>query len=410
MGLSEATDPEDRASRPAQVEVFDVAVIGAGVAGTSAASVLSRAGLRTVLIDFRDRHPAEFRAEKIGQRQIDFLEAFGLGNAARAQMTAFDGVWVHRFNRIVEKTDKREYASAYGDLVNALRDALPEAVDRITARIAWVRTGDDRQQVGLGDGRVLNARLLVVATGLGDSIRRELGIERVVKSAGHSTSLGFDLANPASDFPFASLVWITERPSDRTAYITLFPMGGGMRANLFVYRPLDDPWCRAFRASPDDALSRLFPRFGTTFTPMRTDGEVQIRPIDIAQVKNHRQPGVVLVGDAFFTTCPVSGTGMDKALNDVDRLRHLVPEWLKTPGMSTEKINAFYDDPEKLRVDSESLSLSMRERAVRMDPSFRGTYLRVKRNLLRRAAYHLRDALAQVRGSRPDRPRKGAEA
>lgn len=393
-----AVSKKDRAHARPEGEAYDVAVIGAGIAGTSAASALTLAGLRTVLVDFRERHPAEFRAEKIGQRQIDFFDAFGLGPAAREQMTAFDGVWVQRFGRIVEKEDKREYSSAYGDLVNALRDALPQSVDRITARVAWARTGDDMQQVGLRDGRVLNARLLVVATGSGDAVRRDLGIERVMKSPGHSTSLGFDLANPATDFPFASLVWMSERPADRMAYLTLFPMAGRMRANLFVYRAVDDPWCASFRADPDETLHRLLPRFASVFTPLQVAGEVQIRPIDIAVVKNHRQPGAVLIGDAFFVTCPVSGTGMDKALNDVDRLRRLVPEWLKTPGMGVQKVNAFYDDPEKQRVDAGSLEIAMRERAVRMDPSFHGTFLRVKRKVLRRAAYRLRDALGRRRG------------
>ena len=34
----------------------------------------------------------------------------------------------------------------------------------------------------------------------------------------------------------------------------------------------------------------------------------------------------------------ITGTGIDKALNDVDVLRRLVPAWLKTPGMETDKI------------------------------------------------------------------------
>ena len=31
------------------------------------------------------------------------------------------------------------------------------------------------------------------------------------------------------------------------AYLTLFPIGTRMRANLFVYRSFDDPWLRELR-------------------------------------------------------------------------------------------------------------------------------------------------------------------
>ena len=80
------------------------------------------------LIDTRAEFPPAFRAEKIGDVQVDLFGQFGLGAAARSAMTVFDGVWVHRFGRIVERVEKREYAFRYGDLVNALRGGLPGSV------------------------------------------------------------------------------------------------------------------------------------------------------------------------------------------------------------------------------------------------------------------------------------------
>ncbi len=41
------------------------------------------------------------------------------------------------------------------------------------------------------------------------------------------------------------------------AYITLFPIGTTMRANLFVYRDMDDPWLRRMRTTPVEALLEL---------------------------------------------------------------------------------------------------------------------------------------------------------
>ena len=86
----------------------------------------------------------------------------------------------------------------------------------------------------------------------------------------------------------------------------------------------------------------------------------------------YRQPGVVLVGDAFATTCPVTGTGTDKVFTDVAQLCNVhIPAWLATEGMGADKIAAFYDDPVKQAcddlVDGQGLQLPQghdRDRAV----------------------------------------------
>ena len=82
-------------------------------------------------------------------------------------------------------------------------------------------------------------------------------------------------------------------------------------------------------------------------------GFVQIRPVDLYVTKGYRQDGVVLVGDAFSTSCPAAGTGARKVLVDVERLCNVhVPRWLATPGMGEAKISAFYDDPVKRACDA----------------------------------------------------------
>ena len=80
---------------------------------------------------------------------------------------------------------------------------------------------------------------------------------------------------------------------------------------------------------------------------------VQIRPVDLYVTKGYRQDGVVLVGDAFSSSCPAAGTGARKVLVDVERLCNVhIPRWLATPGMGEAKIAAFYDDPVKQACDA----------------------------------------------------------
>jgi hypothetical protein len=97
---------------------------------------------------------------------------------------------------------------------------------------------------------------------------------------------------------------------------------------------------------------------------------VQIRPADLYVTTGVRQAGIVLVGDAFATSCPAAGTGTGKVFNDVERLCNVhVPRWLATQGMGTEKIAAFYDDPVKTAYDEHSAEKAFDLRALTIDPS-----------------------------------------
>ncbi len=86
-------------------------------------------------------------------------------------------------------------------------------------------------------------------------------------------------------------------------------------------------------------------------------GDVKIRPADLYVSTACRQPGVVLVGDAFAATCPVTGTGTDKVFTDVAQLCNVhIPAWLATEGMDADKIASFYDDPVKQACDAWSMA------------------------------------------------------
>lgn len=56
----------------------DVVIVGAGLAGASAATVLARKGVRVMLIDSRQTYPACFKAEKIEPDQAELFRKFGL--------------------------------------------------------------------------------------------------------------------------------------------------------------------------------------------------------------------------------------------------------------------------------------------------------------------------------------------
>ena len=250
-----------------------------------------------------------------------------------------------------------------------MREQISPGIERVTAKATAISTSAVRQLVTLSTGETVDARLVVLSNGLNIGLRQSLGIARETISACHSISVGFNIEPAvASQFDFPALTYFPEHASDRMAYLTVFPVQSGMRANLFVYRDMHDLWLRQMRNAPKETLVSAMPALQHLLGDFSVPGEVRIRPVDLYRTTGHRQPGVVLLGDAFATSCPAAGTGVNKVLTDVERLCKMhIPHWLASPGMGAEKIAGFYEDPVKVACDAASLNKAFYLRALSTD-------------------------------------------
>jgi len=366
--IAAASVTEPQASKSGTVaRRTDILIAGAGLAGSLAAIMLARAGYNVTIIDPHTVYPPDFRCEKLDEQQIRMLEKTGLADIALSAGTRYREEWIARFGRLVEKRAVEQYGIDYTELVNRLRDEMPEAVRFVHGKVTAIATGADRQTVTLAGGEQISARLVVVANGLNSGLREALGMPREELSRCHSVSIGFDI-EPARPLLFESLTYFTEHARDRMAYLTLFPIGERMRANLFVYRDLSDPWLRAFKAEPRKALFDLLPKLSSLTGEFEVTGAIKLRPMDLYATTGYRQNGIVLVGDALNTACPAAGTGLSKVLTDVERLCNVhVPQWLATDGMGLEKIAAYYDDPVKIARDTHSAHKAYFARSLTID-------------------------------------------
>ncbi|MEI9416177.1 FAD-dependent oxidoreductase [Mesorhizobium sp. Cs1321R2N1] len=367
---------------PAEV---DVAIVGAGMAGTTLATALGKAGRKVALIDPHRIHHDEFRAEKIGTDQIRLFEKLGLDETIKRLVTPFDDIHVFRLGQLFARERRPEYAFSYGALINGLRDALPAQVPLTVGKVVEVSTGPDRQRLVLSDGSVIIARLLVVATGYGEAVRRAIGVERIEQSKAHSLSMGFDLAVSQLDCGFRAVTCYGRRASDRVAYISIFPLGDKMRANMFVYRTVADQWTRDFRADPQKMLCELMPEISAQCGNFAVASPVEVRQVNLTTTQGHRRDGVVFIGDAFCTTCPTPGVGIGRVMIDVDRLHSVhIPRWLETPGMAADKIGTFYDDPVKVASDEAGMRVSVYAKRITTETGLEWRARRLRNNTARR--------------------------
>jgi len=77
----------------------DIAIVGAGLAGSTAAAMLAQAGHRPVLIDPHETYPVDFRCEKLDGSQVRLLRKTGLADAVLKAATPYPEIWVARFGR-----------------------------------------------------------------------------------------------------------------------------------------------------------------------------------------------------------------------------------------------------------------------------------------------------------------------
>jgi len=347
----------------------NIAIVGGGLAGSLAAAMLGRAGISTILFDLHQPYPPDFRCEKIDAEQRDLLAKTGLAGEILKSATPMREIWLARYGRVIERRPSVEAGLLYQDFVNAARAEIRGDTAFVRGRVSSLSTGDDRQIVQLSDGRSYSARLAILATGLNNNVRQQLQIVRDERSRCHSISVGFDIKpKDGGSFAFPALTYFGEHPASRVGYITLFPIGSTMRANLFVYREMDDPWLRTLRESPRATLFAAMPRLRQFVGDFEITSGIEMRPVDLYVTRGHRQPGVALVGDAFGTSCPAAGTGITKILTDVERLCNVyIPQWLASDGMGIAKIDAYYDDREKTACDARSAHRAYYMRSLAID-------------------------------------------
>jgi len=360
-----AYDLNEGAQRPSASDAasreFDIAVVGAGLAGALLALHVARQGRRVVVIDPRSRPRAEFRCEKLGTDQIAVLEELGLLHAVESGLAPGERLASSGFR--------------YDQVVNAVRAAWPQTATFIDSHVTDIvaAEGGNGQQVVCGDRAVAQARLVALATGLSPRLLARLGMQRRHISDQHSVCLGVTLRQTtACPVALDGLLRHGERAGDRVAFVSVFRAGEHLRANMFTYHHPRDPWVRLAKQAPLAAIGQVLPGLRRALESVEVVEPAELWVTDIYRVENPTRPGIVLIGDAFQTSCPSTAYGVTRLLSDIKILmRDHLDDWLQAPSIGPAEISAFYDNPSKTAVDAEGLGRAMTAREAAVSTGFR---------------------------------------
>jgi 2-polyprenyl-6-methoxyphenol hydroxylase-like FAD-dependent oxidoreductase len=226
-----------------------------------------------------------------------------------------------------------------------------------------------RTLVRLEDGRTIDARLVIMATGLNTKLGKRLGVDYETISAKHSTTVGFDIRSPkCTPAETSVLVYYGNDLQDGVDYLTVFPCKDVLRGNLFLYRDPLDPWVRQLRQTPRETLLEVLPALADELGDFTIE-HLQCRVSDVAVARRHQRDGLVLIGDAYQTPCPAAGTGITRLLVDVERLTVHATRWFAANDTSAEALRSYYNDAVKRRSDRAAIRVARFRRAISTNTS-----------------------------------------
>jgi 2-polyprenyl-6-methoxyphenol hydroxylase-like FAD-dependent oxidoreductase len=360
-----------------------IVVVGAGLAGTTAAAVLGQQGWRVTLIDPKSPFPHVFKAEKIEPDQAQLLRKFGLLEHLLAHAGRNREIQGYFNGRLFSVKPTEQYGIYYGDMVNALRAHLPAMVEFKQGRVVEVAHSAELQRVRLSGGEELTARLVVLACPISSEIQASLGLKKVVIQKDQSLAIAFTIARAdGQPFPFDALTYYATNPDSAVDYLTLFRIGATMRGNLFAFRAAGESWVRQFIREPEENLKKCLPRLRKAIGEFRVVSRVETGGVDLYCLQGDPLPGVVLIGDASQNVCPATGMGLTKVFTDVDILcSECIPRWFETAGMDSEKTTLFSNHPRKQASDGKALRNAIYRRRACTERSLRWRIHRLRLHL-----------------------------
>jgi len=309
------------------VLVTDVAVVGGGVAGSSVAAVLARAGLGVVLVEREARFRDRVRGESIHPWGVTQLEALGLGDVLRcagAQILPLTQPYAQRVAGDAMRWESidpglpSEWAIHHPALQTALLDHACECGVRVLrpARVTqFRREREARLEVVTDEGVCeVRARLVIGADGRQSAARRWVGAAAVHEPVHHLVGGclldGVNLADDA--FHVGGF---------EGANVLLFPQGNGhARVYLLAKEPMVGPLRGQAHVADFVALC------GAAFPEGALDDACAAGPLAFfpnADVWSDRlyDDGVVLIGDAAGANDPSGGHGLSLCFRDVREVR-----------------------------------------------------------------------------------------
>jgi 2-octaprenyl-6-methoxyphenol hydroxylase len=349
----------------------EVAIVGGGPVGLTAAIALAAAGIETALI--ARRPAADHRTTALLSGSVTALETLGVwaGCAARAAPLRVMRI-VDATSRLVRAPEVCFAASEIGldafghnienrHLLAALdvrAQTLP-SLTRIEDDASAVETNDAGATVTLKGGDTIAARLVIGADGRRSLCRTAAGIE----SDGHTypqIALTFNLTHARPHLDISTEFHTESGP------FTLVPLPGNRSSLVWVVKPIEADRITALDGT---ALNNeIEQRSHSILGKIAVDPGRGIFPLAVETVRRFGQSRIALIGEAAHLIPPIGAQGLNLGLRDAACIGELVVSARRDGGdVGAPDLLARYDTLRRSDVKSRTLAVDLLNRTLLSD-------------------------------------------
>ena len=314
---------------------FDVVVVGAGLVGASLALALKSAGLRLAVVDAQtpvlapDPATWDSRVYAVSPGSAAFLDTCGAWDGLDAtRLCAVDDM--HVFG------DDSNSALNFGAYQAGLRELAVIVESRELQRVLWhaldhapqveifapancrsLHFTADAAQLELGDGRQLQARLIVGADGAESWVRQQAQIE-VATRPYRQTAV---VANFSMSAPHRGVATQWFR---RDGVLALLPLPGE-RVSM-VWSTASGHAEQLLSLTPDALAQEVAAAAQETYGAMQVITPAAAFPLRLQRVRRLVAPRLALIGDAAHNVHPLAGQGVNLGFRDARELAQVLAQ------------------------------------------------------------------------------------
>lgn len=368
---------------------FDIAVVGAGLAGSLAALALGESG-RSVVLVAPPARGHDGRTTALMDQSIAFLTSLDLWAEIKPHAAALEAMQIlDGTARLLRAPPVSFRASEVGlaafgyNIPNApflglldARIARHKAIERIETGVTAATVFDDHVELALADGGRVAAALVVGADGRRSKIRDGAGIG--VRSWSYPQSaLVLDFAH---ERPHGNVS--TEFHAESGPF-TQVPLPGRRSSLVWVLPPAEAG--RLGALAPADLGRAIEARMQSMLGKVTVESAPQAFPLSGMTAERFGKGRIVLVGEAAHAFPPIGAQGLNLSLRDILSLVDLVRS-----GLPPERIGERFDRRRQADVRSRTASVDLLNRSLLSD------FLPVQ--ALRSAGLYCLSALGPLRG------------
>ncbi|WP_213775861.1 UbiH/UbiF family hydroxylase [Bradyrhizobium sp. dw_78] len=315
---------------------FDVAVIGGGPAGVSAAIALAQTGAKTALIARRAPY-ADNRTTALLGDSVSFLQGLDVWSRCEDKAAPLRSMrLVDDTGRLIRAPEVRFSSEEIGlaefgynienrELMVALEDraaALPELI-RFDDEAEAIEPGEAIVTIRTAGGQSLAARLVAGADGRQSLSRKAAGIEirqRLLDQA----ALTFNVTHSR---PHGNVSTEFHTPQGPCVFV---PLPGARSSVVWVSAPKE---AERLIALSDDALSEAAEaRSHSVLGRIRVEPGRNLFPLAIELPARFAQRRIALVGEAAHVLPPIGAQGLNMGLRDAADIAGIVRDTVAAGG------------------------------------------------------------------------------